>query len=506
MTNFGRLLVDFSSLSLANLGGRVLLIVSAVITAYYVGPYYLGVLGILLLVLNWGVYFHFGLLDGLLKILPEERGRGNNERVEELRRIGFSVNLLMAVILVCLILVASLFPENPDLANGLAVASVLLLLQQTFRYLYICMVTENRFQRIGVLVFSGTLLRVLLAIALVIVLPLKYKFYGPLVGMGVAFLAQIWVESARQRPRVRLHFPRSEAVVLFRAGWPITMYGLLLVVLYTADKIFIVSHLGLTEAGYYELGSRVREIIGFFLASFFTVILPRGLELYSKTGERGSVRSLFYGPLAVNSHFYPLLMAAIILWLPPFVGAVLPKFIPGIASMKVLTVGGFFLALSYVPAGILVVLDRQKKLLYLLSGSITIYLILVGIVLTLGGDIIGVAVAAVISYFIYGTAVMVYAHSQFEGRLFSYLRLFGNYLPGVYALLLLLALPRLWLWLAPEGSEWVRAAGVNLLFLLFYSPVLLWAEKKLGVLRELRSIVSRRVPSGGYSTIGEGAE
>jgi O-antigen/teichoic acid export membrane protein len=277
-------------------------------------------------------------------------------------------------------------------------------------------------------------------------------------------------------------------------------------VLYTADKLFIVSNLGLTDAGYYELGARVREIIGFFLASFFTVILPRGLEAYSRTGDRNSVLDLLYKPLAVNAYFYPVMMAVIIFWLPLFVRSVLTDFVPGIPSLVVLVAGGFFLALSYVPAGILVVLGKQKKLLYLLIGSITIYLAAVRLALVFQQDILWVAAAAVIAYFVYGTSVLFYTHYQFDRRPASFLRLAGHYLPGVYGLGLVYGLDRLFAAVGPGLTPWPRAVAETLAFLLCYSPVLIRADRKLGILTELFSMLKKKPSTEDFRSTGETAE
>ena len=142
------------------------------------------------------------------------------------------------------------------------------------------------------------------------------------------------------------------------------------------------------------------------------------------------------------SYVLPPFTAAIFLGIP-IIGLLLPDYIPGLESARILVMGTFFLSLVTSATSFLIAADRHWTLMRVQVAAVLLDFGLVWILLHAGRGIAGVAVATAASYFAYATASLVLAYRYLRFKPASIpRRLFALYLPFAYTLAVALAISR----------------------------------------------------------------
>jgi O-antigen/teichoic acid export membrane protein len=107
------------------------------------------------------------------------------------------------------------------------------------------------------------------------------------------------------------------------------------------------------------------------------------------------------------------MLGGIIFFMQMLVKYILPQFEPGLASMKILLFGFYFLVLGGIFPNVIFTINRQIFLLPLYFVSIAISVVLNYIFIKLGWGIEGVALGTSISYFLFFLIISLYASKFF---------------------------------------------------------------------------------------------
>ena len=161
----------------------------------------------------------------------------------------------------------------------------------------------------------------------------------------------------------------------------------------------------------------------------------------------------------------------------------------GLASMQILVTAYYFVAVNEMSGNILFTINKHSR-------QIPIFIVMIAIAIGLNylfiktrGGIEGVAVATTIAYFLYFVFFFYYAFSHLmeKPELFrSILTTVGIY---IYMTFLLHGIE----WLCHLSNLLIECVVKFLAFVLFFSPILIYFEKREGVLKAVGDIICTKL-------------
>ena len=146
-----------------------------------------------------------------------------------------------------------------------------------------------------------------------------------------------------------------------------------------------------------------------FPQAFAIVMIPRFHYRFGKTGDPLALEPFVRRPLLALSCIIPIFCGVAFLLMPPVVHWLLPRYVSGLAAMKILLIGTFFISLAHMPNQFLIALDKQANTARFLLVLVAIAAALDYLFIRLGMGIEGVALGTVITYLLYYTGLLSYA-------------------------------------------------------------------------------------------------
>ena len=240
--------------------------------------------------------------------------------------------------------------------------------QQVFKYCTVLLRARSRFSETAL---AWSALQVLdMGLELALVFPLHIT--GVFLGQGLAFLAASAFILARNGlfPRIHLNFRISGRLVA--AGIPLVVSTLTFLLLQTVDRFLIAGYLDTTALGHYMIGVFCANLIYFIPESLGYVLFPNFRERLAGLahGERPPVRYIEL-PTRMLSYVLPPFTAMVFLGIP-VIGLLLPAYVPGLNSARILVMGTFFLCLVTSVTSFLIAADRHSKLMMVQAGAVVL--------------------------------------------------------------------------------------------------------------------------------------
>lgn len=393
----------------AYLGSQVMaylvLLVGGTLVARWLGPSDYGLWNALMLVLTYSVYAQAGVLMALNREVPYYRGRGDHARVARLQNVALGAVIAVSLLLLAGLLIASRFvpggAANPT-RLGLALVALMVVFLQIYQYFEVLFRADNDFQVVGRLRLYRTLLDTVVAVLLVAPFGITGRLWAALAAWVAISLYLVRVNRFSVWPAWDLR----ETWGLVRVGLPMMLSHVLIGLLATVDRVVILKAFGKTALGYYGIGMMVAGALTLLPRVAAEVLYPHLSERYGKTG---SPESLQRGLLAASyalAYLLPVIVGSAYLVLPWFTALALPAYLPGVTAGRLLILSIFFYPIIWNCGNYLISIRRQGENLAFQAGGLAVTLALMGIAISAGGGIAGIALATTVAHGLLAVALI----------------------------------------------------------------------------------------------------
>ena len=372
------------------------------VTARFLGPKMFGLRNALVLVTTYGTHLHFGTLNGMNRDVPLYRGKGNLQKVEQIRRVTLGVVTCSSLFSsFALFFFAWIFVSEPLVRISLQLMALVLCSRQYYYYLAVYLKSDLRFDLMSYQQFIYAALLPLIALPLVKV----YGLYGYIISQAFPIIAASLFIVKSARVNFGVEFDLQETFRLIKVGFPIMVASLLYGLLTTVDRWVILKFLGVEQLGYYSLALMSTGMLGLLPSVVAQQIYPRMAEEYGKTKEYLSLKSLISKQIIMSMAIIIPALAVIYFFFPPFVKMFLSAYLPGIAAMKIALLGLLFFPLLGGYANFLITVNKTIYYMAVQGGAIIVNLVLnVGFV-KLGFGLEGVALGTTLTYLVYSVTL-----------------------------------------------------------------------------------------------------
>lgn len=397
--------VHFSStMMIATMIGMI----QGILVLKLVPPSIYGIWASLTLILEYGIYFHLGLINGMERAIPFFRGKGEDKKAHLVAGASkFNILILAgggAVILALLVLLPGRF-WRPEIRLGIFFVGLSALVFLGTQYYMALLKVNQRFKQVG---YIQLIIQISMAICLILIW--KLGFFGlciravltAIIGLGFASIL------ASSPHKARFNAPMT--AYLFRTGLPIMSVGAVMIVLFSFDRLIILSFLGTTLVGYYGICMALLRMMNLFPMVVGQVFAPVMAHTY---GATMSPRSLVKHAVRASALATAMSVAAsgcLYFFIPFFVNRFLENYSYGIPSARIVLLTGIMIAISVGPGFLLQTIMRQKEyFLVILATAAGIWAFSIWF-LSRGLDLTGVAWSLTAGYFIHAAGLWIYVY------------------------------------------------------------------------------------------------
>lgn len=465
-------------------------IITGFATRSILGPALMGTFTQLMVIFQYGKYYHCGVFNALERELPYYNGRRDHAKVAEIKEVGFSWAVLASFAVAVAMTVSSMiFRADGNLLIGVRIMAVALIIQSVVSFLTVLAKTHHKFA----LLSKYNVFTAVLQTILTIYLGLTLGLFGILsVSVIVGALGAIFLMKSKLSFMFTLRFSWKELARLFRIGTPLLISDIALVSLMNMDKFSIIKYFGKTELGYYSIAIMLSNYIYMLPSLIYSVLFPRFYESFGRVGDIKKLRHYLETPTVIIAFFIAGITGYMMLALPFLIRYILPGYVAGVAAAQILLLGMFFMSLQGMSTYLLIVMNKQKQMIAL-SGfgmllAVFFNYIFVGV---FHWNIEGVAAAMLATYFLYNVIFTGYAfrhHSKKPAHLIEYL--VKVYMPFLWLVsvvfLLNLVLPYKGHGLAPD---FVNITAKLLIFTVAYIPALYYLNTKTHIMDKVFKLI-----------------
>ncbi|GEM_PF-3611024 len=383
-----------------------------IVTKRFLGPEGAGIWSFFMMVLSYFALQHFGIIDGSERQIAFYRGKGDYDYAHKIKDNMFGVvgviSMITSIGVIGFIAISSGI-LSPHLNWALIHIAFILPIFMAVNYITVSLRATKRFKLLGTTLVSVALLNASVGLLLV--------WHWGLGGMYAAFFAinlaniLFWYFSTKKDgyPLFKFSFSKMITSEVLKVGFPIALFGLIWTLLRTADSMVVVSSMGTEALGYYALGVSINAFIYQTPNAISIVMFPRFQEKFGKSADVQSLRDYVIKPIIALAFFaLPLLIGSAFFFVPVLVKVALPKFIPGIAPLKILLGGTFWISMVLMPFHLLITINRQMRAV--LFGILGAALSFGGASLAVGLDwgLAGTASMVALGYMLFFLSVFVY--------------------------------------------------------------------------------------------------
>jgi len=470
---------------------QIALFVGGFAIARFLGPTHYGLWNGLQLILLYASYSQLGIVNALNRELPLRRGKGELAQAERVRSTTLGAVLVTALIAGGAILAYSIIAasrHSPLVILGLRFVGLLVILQQIYTYSEICFRTNHEFGVVSKLRLYRTVLDVSLAVFLTYAFDLEGRLWSATLTFIVILAYILWQHPVPFRPT----FDLKEAAKLIAIGLPIMMVGLVYGLLQSIDRVLILAFLNPTHLGYYAIGLTAASVLGIIPGVIGEILYPRFAERYGETNSALQLKDYVLTPTYLLAHLLPVFLGTLYLLIPYTILMALPKYAPAIGPARILILGSFFLGVAGCASDFLNTINKQAMNLMAQITSLAVAISFTYAFLRLGWGIQGVALATVLTSFLYSIALLGYVLLRhFATPIDSLKSLWNFYLPLGYCLALLLLIDPIPV--GPMGPRVPSLPAVLLkvvIFALLILPLIARANRRASFLPELFGLLA----------------
>ena len=468
---------DFLVYTSATYVTQALGIVTSFAMRFFLEPSLMGVWSLLDLILNYGLYSNLGVTTALYTEMPYHLGKKDFYKAGQIRDAIFSFVLLGAVATGALFLLWAVFSGSsvsPQLRIGIAAVALILVATSIYNFYVAWMWATKKFRVLS----AGIVINATLYLLLIFVLVSRFKLYGLLASVFLS-ISGVAVYLGLQSKTGRMHFTLERAVLwdLLKVSAPLVTVGFVYALFMSLDRLIITRFLGLTALGHYSIALLVVSYANIVSKLLATVVFPNMQEQYGESGSKTEISRFVTKPAMLLAYGSPLLLGAAYLIVPHMVHWILPKYEPGLESMRIFLLGTFFISLCQPIQTYLTTVYKRWQALPLITFGAAVASLSSVVLIRNGWGLNGVAIGMSFGFFAYFTALLFYVFGHFYSKrqaLFFYgetLFCFVYYVAVVFSV---------GFFVRPAENEFMNAAAQLLVFGLCCTPLLWRANKKTG--------------------------
>lgn len=389
------------------------------LAARWLDPLSFGAWGALQIMMDYGALAPVGTQQGLDQMVPPRLVEGDPGRIVRVKRAALGNILLLTALYIAACLTWASVGSSRLRAtwhlSGIALALVCVLLINLANYGTSLLRSHGDIPAVSTWFVLQALIGAGLGVALIPAYGRWGLLYGWLAGCFVAF---VFVR-LRGGPRVPLTPAAGlEGMDLVQIGLPLYLFNLSTLVTRTIDRLVVLRFLGTEALGYYGVSVMALTFLMYLPDSVAYVFYPQLLRRFAEGGdEPAAIRDDVVRVVRVVALLVPALGGVAFLWVHDAVLLVLPKYAPGVPSLRVLCFGATGLAVANLASIVLMTVGRRIVLVpaAVFLAAVGAALEIVAVRLNLG--ITGVAWATLITYFTSGGVLLGLAGAGLEMRL-----------------------------------------------------------------------------------------
>lgn len=350
-----------------------------------------GYWNVLSLILLYGLYLQFGVLNGMGRDVPYYAGRGEPERIMRIHTTAWTVALVSGLVGAASIALSMVWFAELRIVLGLL--GLTLLAQMIFQYFQFRLRAELHFTTMS---WLQGIAAVTLPIWYITLRPLDLAGFVLAQGLAMAGAGAFAAYRIGFRPVFRIDLPEIRRLIL--VGFPIMAAGILFSLLTTIDRWIILGFLGVEQLGYYTLSILCLSLISMFPQMITAQMYPRLAKYYGETHSVARLRE----PLMRQGMYALLITLPVVvvtfLMLPMITRYLLPQFSAGVGPARLLLIGMLCLPISGAIGNFLNVIGRQWWFMLVQVVGIFLQLCLGVLFVRLGWGLNGIALAAMLTY------------------------------------------------------------------------------------------------------------
>ena len=254
--------------------GVILGAVRGFLFAKFLGPYYLGINNSLALIQQYGTNSNLGLQQGMTKLFPISRNKGNIEESYQYRDQSFSLTIIFTTALVFVgVITTWTFFHHYSLIYKIGATAYLL---DLILYQYFIFYSG----------LSKSLLKFKVASSAKLILTASYVLFGIILvyyfsiwGVFIAILIKyiftfIVFKKIGESFNISFKFNKRILLNLFKHGLILTALNLLITFIFTIDRIYIIKYFSIIQLGYYGFALTFSTLVVQFTSSISSFIYP----------------------------------------------------------------------------------------------------------------------------------------------------------------------------------------------------------------------------------------
>lgn len=389
---------------------RAGLMLRGIVAAKLLGPQQYGAWNALQLMMDYGMFAPLGTQQGLDQAVPSRLVGGDGPLLDRLKRAGFFNILALTLFFAAGCLVWVRLGSSSRVLDawgfvGIAGALACILLTNVAYYHLTLLRSHGDIQAVSGWYFWQGLIGAGAGLALIPMFGMWSLLWGWLVG---TFVAAAFVRWRGRAIAPIAPIPSADSLHLLQVGLPMFVYTGSALVMRTLDRLIILRWLGTEDLGYYSLSVMALTFLLYLPDSVAYVVYPRFVREFGEAGRdpaalRPNVERILVGIALLVS----LLCGLAYLLAHEVAAAVLPKFLPGVPALRVLSFGAIGLALANLGSIALMTLGRQQVLVPVALFATALGAVLDVAAVKLGYGITGVAWATLATYTLNGTLLLL---------------------------------------------------------------------------------------------------
>jgi O-antigen/teichoic acid export membrane protein len=360
------------------------------------GPEKYGYWQMLALLLPYLGLLTCGVIQGAHLRLPVLRGGQREDECRAIKASATAVGLLSGCFALMILTVASLFlghdPMMQRVVFTLAMSAPFILAYTTYGFF---LRGDNRFH----LLSAFSILTGVLQLGFI---PVAAKF-----GLHGAFLAYIGYQFVLAAvlyfaygSHVRPAFDKKLIQSLALSGLPIQLMAMADTLARTIDRYIVLIRLSVADFGVYAGAGMFAAPLSIVFASSSSVLYTQQGEAFGADPSGSSLRQVTSETMRRFTLTCAPLVTLLVLFLPEVTQLLIPKYHAGVLAIQCFVLGLGFSFVTQLGCGVLILFSRIRLLYLNLAVLIVINLALGSLLAPIG--LIGVALAASVSFIVYG--------------------------------------------------------------------------------------------------------
>jgi O-antigen/teichoic acid export membrane protein len=442
---------------------------SGFFVAKFLGPTFFGLRNLFGIIVENASFAHLGTYDAMCKEVPFFRGKKDSSHATMVIENVFTFNVLysLLVLILCILLAIFLFNIHYE---PIYIHFVLF-----FGFYTVC----EKFKQFGTsqlivdkktsILSKATLLEGVSYSSATILFTYFWGLTGLFIGLSISiFMVDLFlISNLKSLPKFRMSSFLIKKLLLI--GFPIMSISLMFIILRSVDRLIIAAFLSKENLGFFGVGTIISGLIYFSFADVVrSVYAPRIMERLGQSESKLVLVDYLLQPTLIIAYLTPVIIGTLYMAIHIPIVYYLPDYTPAIGVVRILSLGSFFISIAMISMIVIVALNLQFNLLFIMSAIILLNATFSYTFILAGMGIKGVAIGTCLSYFILSFICLLYTMRQFQLSFsFQLHNIVLIYAPFLYSLALLFTYNKVFFKYTGVFLTDIIHTGVSLL--LFYA-------------------------------------